>query len=148
MTRNEALSYCAGLIDGEGSLCITKRDAVRTRKSPYYEVSVSVLMTKLRPLQFLRRHLGGSITAYPRHKDLPAHYKDRWQWRVWSKNAGYVAGQLLPFLVLKSPQARNLLAFRRLVERSKVKGGTGRCLPATEIARREALSQKMRRLNA
>lgn len=116
-------AYLAGLIDGEGSIGI------------YYNgqslvARLTIILTTPAPLKWAKNKLGvGQLRSY-----LPKNKKHRrvYHYVVLSKQAVEVIKLLLPFLKIKSAQAKNLLVFQ--VGLGKRYGVSG--MPAKELKRR------------
>lgn len=95
------LRYLAGFVDGEGSFVI------RTNKQNgkvYYAPALQVSNSDIRPLQTLQSIFGGAITINPAHRPN----RDRkviYRWACVTRQARAAAKLLLPFLVIKQPQA-------------------------------------------
>lgn len=66
--------YIAGIIDGEGSICLTKHHQNEFR-SPEIEVS----STTYEILQYLKDKIGGSISVKTKNHTI---YKDSWLWKI------------------------------------------------------------------
>ena len=66
--------YIAGIIDGEGSILLTRFHA-NEHRSP----CVSVASTTKEILSFLKEKCGGSVAVKKKYAD---HYKDSWTWSV------------------------------------------------------------------
>ena len=139
MTDNEALAYCAGLIDGEGCIKI-QRTMNKDRKSPKYETSITVRMTAKQPVEFLTKTFNGNLTS-----NILYTGKIYWSWTVLSTKAKAVAERLLPFLVFKKNQAELLIEFQN---RLTANWGSGCSLSQAEIALRDELWLRLKALHA
>lgn len=110
MNPDKKLAYCAGLIDGEGTISIYKRRPTKARKSTTTEYTgrVSITMTKIIPIQFFCRtfHVPQTQIYCRKRKGNSA---DCFCWEARYALAAKIASALLPYLQLKRPQARLLL---------------------------------------
>lgn len=97
-------AYFAGLIDGEGTISLDKVDARRPNsRNP----TVKVNMTCEAVIRALHAEYGGYLGFRPRAKE---HYKDQWIWRVKAQMARKCLEQILPYLIVKKPEAEAVLA--------------------------------------
>jgi hypothetical protein len=107
-------AYLSGLIDGEGCIFINKSKGHREncgKRGFTYHSGIAVAMTSYEMLLWAKRITGvGQIRTYKAKK----RYKQAWRWSVWSNEASTLLKNLLPFLKLKRPQARNQIKFQEL----------------------------------
>ena len=142
--KDTDLAYLAGILDGEGVITIA-----RVRPAPHvkngnarYFAKVEVQMSDHEPIEHLAR-------LYDRHimvKKITANmtkqaYRVSWQ----AKIAAALIEQVVPYLILKRPQALVLLEFQAAM----TAGGRvpGRPLTPEQITMREHYFLRMRRLN-
>lgn len=134
------LSYLAGIVDGEGHVCIcaSQRTAKRYKSKSYY-LQLRVANTNLILMGFLEK-FDGSINSYwdknPKHKTL-------YNWGIGGIHAANLLKEIYPYLLLKKEQAKIALEFQDGFKyfRSFQK------LPKEEIEKRENLVIKMKLLN-
>jgi hypothetical protein len=107
MDKETDLAYIAGIIDGEG--CITSKLHCSKNGLKRYDIHVGVDMAKIEPLQFIQAVFGGEI--HPRRPSKRGK-KEHWVLRYTGGKAAEVIEALLPYLLLKRPQAE--LALRVL----------------------------------
>ena len=74
MLTDLQIGYIAGIIDGEGSVCLT-RNAPNEHRSP----ALSVSSTTKEMLDYLKENLGGSISTAKKYKES---HKDAWHWNI------------------------------------------------------------------
>jgi len=103
------IAYLAGLIDGEGTITITRH---KQYDRPHWvcKTFVWVSNTDRKLIKLLKRRHGGScgLKGKPRLK----HHKANLYWRVMSHaNIERILKACLPFLVIKKRQAKILLKF-------------------------------------
>ena len=72
-------AYTAGVIDGEGTITLSR---LPNREFRYPCVSVSSTTKEI--LDFLKESYGGSIS---RHKTYQKHHKQSWSWKVLNRSA-------------------------------------------------------------
>lgn len=89
--------YAAGLIDGEGTITLSRLHASCRFRAPV----VSVSSTTRQLLEFLQVTFGGAICT---HKTYKAHHKPHWSWRVARNDAINFLRNVSPHL--KEPEKR------------------------------------------
>jgi len=104
------LAYTAGILDGEGCICITKRGDLRGRRHPYIMLEVIIVNTQEWLGHWLRAQFGGTLKQ--QHK-LPPN-KDLWVWNLTNTKASEFLELLLPFIHLKRPQAELAISFQHM----------------------------------
>lgn len=94
----EIYSYLAGIIDGEGSICLTRHG-----KNEFARPRVSVASTTREMVDFLKITFGGHISTKRKKKKF--YHKEAYIWAV----SGNLALDLLKKVVdfLKEPRKRN-----------------------------------------
>lgn len=102
-------AYFAGLIDGEGTICIVSNGpARRNRRSPM----IGVGMTDRAAIVALCQQFGGGPIFRPRQKE---HWNDCWFWHATDARARIVIWRVLPHLITKRADA--IVAIRHWQER-------------------------------
>lgn len=110
MTDTEA-AYWAAIIDGEGSICIT-RASMPDQRRPQYRMVLSVANTNMDLLDALARMVGvGGLTWTDRFNEK---WKAKGQLIINHEAADFVIRQCYPFLVGKREQAETAMEFMRL----------------------------------
>jgi len=104
------LAYLAGLIDGEGSITLTRRLLKGNHPMPNYLLSVSVNMTNREPVEFMSRYYRGSLSNNRKTVTGKAIY----MFRTSTLESQRMLSDISPFLKCKHRQARWALAFRKL----------------------------------
>ena len=101
------LAYTAGIIDGEGCICLSlvKEKNIRGRRQ---RLTVSVGNTDKRLTLWLKNMFGGHSVLQSRTRNN----KDYYQWRVSSKKASFFLSLILPYLKLKRRQAELGIEFQ------------------------------------
>lgn len=98
-------SWAAGIIDGEGTICI-EHNAKRGNAA---RIVIAVSNTDLRILDELKVLYGGNI-YFNKRKDRPRS-KPCWQWKITGKNTLSVISKLYPYLISKKENAEKALTF-------------------------------------
>lgn len=137
-------AYLAGLIDGEGSIAVsrtkTSASAKACKRGFAYRSSVTITMTDLPVLEWVKRTAGvGNICV---KKARSRNHKQAWSWTAWSNEAASLLDQILPYLRVKAGQAENLIEFQGAMRQPGSKG-----LTDGEWASREAHYNKSQCLN-
>ena len=138
LSVREVKAYLAGLMDGEGSFMIRKRNAPnRTQYMP----AVSIAMTDRDGIDLISSIYGGAIhitTLSPGHNAQPYY-----NWRVDSKNKIVnILSDILPYLRVKRTQAVLLLEYI-----SKFSHGKGCAFSDDERLEQDLYYQICTRLN-
>ena len=145
--------YCrlAAFIDGEGSIGVHKTRTKHTlamlrRASPKYQMSVCVINTNQILIKWLKDNFGGSITTRKKAKE---NHKTAYRWVVGDQRAVVILRKVLPFLVIKTPQAKLAIEFTEgFVKGASLGHGHGSRVSEKEIERRDRIHAKLKVLNA
>lgn len=127
-------AYTAGLVDGEGTILLTKWGSS-------YLPLINVTNTDQRAVDWLRQRFGGKI--YRSKRALPQH-KTALRWTLTGKWAAAFIREILPYLVLKREQAMLLLEY--YAPGAHFHWGN-RALPTEELQRRRELHDAISALN-
>lgn len=103
-------AWAAGIIDGEGCICI------KVMKHKYYALHVIVGQsgeTKPRMLSALKKHYGGNLSPQATTRNRI----QKWAWQVICANAEHVLRCVLPYMVQKRDQALVALKHRVAIKR-------------------------------
>ncbi len=93
MNYDVEAAYTAGIIDGEGSISLT-----RNRKSRWPSPQVSVASTDKELLEWLHTRFGGSITTkQPRKQEHSISY----DWKLTDRRALSLLKLIRPFLIIR-----------------------------------------------
>ena len=95
------LAYAAGIIDGEGCICLM-RDTSKKNGRTKYTLSVQVVMTNKCVVEYLRHTFGGLIREDDGSKK---GYSKVYYWGVRTRQVGILLKKILPFLRGKRKQA-------------------------------------------
>lgn len=100
------LRYAAGLLDGEGCFMVIR--TVSPHHHQYFIPTVSVSNTNRNILECLAHTFGGSVGSHgKKRKGAKLAYK----WRMTGIRVAEFIREVGPYLIIKKPVARTLLAF-------------------------------------
>lgn len=112
------LAYCAGIVDGEGTLGIrTRKYCTKNGNSLYFTPVMMVEMTNKATVEYVASILGCHVNPPRQDKRLTKNGKIRklsWRFICSSQKLAKNIGLLLPYLVTKKPQAELILEFYTL----------------------------------
>lgn len=133
MTQEQLLGYCAGFMDGEGTIIVGKSQQAK-RNFPSYGLAIKVAQKEQEPLRLLQSLFGGTIYTTTR-KGIRMIY-------VWSLDGQATQRRCLevltPLLICKKVEAEIALRFLSLCEEQSPLGAH---LKEHHRAAREALYQ-------
>jgi len=110
MNLTEAeLGYIAGIVDGEGSVCITRDHGRHGKKRAYYCLRLSVANTNKELIEWLKSVTGGHMNPRPYYVGRT----EAWQWVVSGDNAVYWLERLMPYLRIKRVRAEIGMNFQK-----------------------------------
>lgn len=139
----ETLAYIAGIIDGEGTIFISRGKPTGDRTSPSYVACLRVGNTDRRLIDFLYQAF--QFGGVNERRTIDSRWKTCWMWAVTGPNAGKATRAVRPFLLLKGAQADLLLEFLDNFRSFELNGRHG--VGTEELDRREMLRQRIRALN-
>jgi LAGLIDADG-like domain len=126
-------AYIAGIIDGEGTVTLTRK---RPNETP--SPNVSVANASLPLLIWAKKKIGGHISTKRKYK---SHHRQTYVWCITHNKALRFLNEIKAFLIIKRPQAELILKdYKTLTMR------TGKYTPAMLKAKMELVS-KIRKLN-
>ena len=132
------LAYFAGLFDGEGCVNVSEVKPRPGKYSPTFQTLAQVSMTDRKSLDLLLSSFGGNVRLVTKKGSRPI-----WVWRVYHKAAKRFLEAILPYLIVKKPQAELLIELEKGVWG---RGGRKR-LSDGEISRRRQIKDKVCALN-
>lgn len=113
--REVDLAYVAGLLDGEGTFCISKSTYKIGKRKPCFTPYVRVGMVTKMPLEIIKDITGmGTITYDARDKRSGFGYRQQgfWLWSVCTvTRIPEFLELMLPYIRLKKPQAELMKKF-------------------------------------
>lgn len=135
-------SYLAGIIDGEGSIFISR---INNKKSGnvWYRLQVSCAMTENSAINLLRKTFTPDTKQFIYRGGREKGYKPSYQWLVTGGTAKSILKQLLPYLLVKREQAQMGIKFQEWRERLK---NTGKPRTKKEMKKFEHYYTKLKEL--
>lgn len=131
------VAYAAGLMDGEGSVIIHK-----SKRS--YWLQTRITNTDRGLLEFMKRNFGGFIAkqgaAGP--NSGPRRTKECWYWAITTNQAAAFLVEVIPYLIVKKPQAEIAIEFQDRIHKAN-----GIRLTDEELKIRESYKQRISCLN-
>ena len=119
MTLETNYAYMAGLVDGEGCICIQMilpeqhfKYYRKYRPSPQYQLKISIDMCSLDCLKKAQGVFGGKITSREREGTRFKIY----HWYLFSLNAANALKKMLPYLQEKKQQAITAIDFQKIIK--------------------------------
>lgn len=111
------LPYLAGIMDSDGNFKIERRKNVKGMLNPHYRIAIRASQVAPSPaVELFAATFGGNVkvrgSGGSEHRPL-AH------WSLYDRSAEPVIAALLPYLVIKAPEARLLLRLRELKAKRK-----------------------------
>lgn len=140
-------AYIAGIIDGEGSFIILKRDNLYTKKThklrnPYYIGGFCIGMVEKQPIELISSIIGkGKV-----YEECVPNKRSIWRIRCMGNQlVRSFLDKIMPYLIVKKPQAELLYDF---LSNWEIPYRRSEGISEKELQRREEAYQKMRKLNA
>ena len=130
-------AWLAGIVDGEGSFVISRTRVQENRVGFSYRGAMNISNTSEEMMKHILKITGvGNLTRLPESR---FDWKDRFNYNASAGAVRVLLPKIMPYLVLKRPQAEVMTEFLGLI------GGQG-CKVAYD-GRIDFLYQKMRALN-
>jgi len=141
-TDTHVLAYLAGIVDGEGSICIYgdhKKAGVGYHR---YRLSLAIAMQNKPVLELFVQAFGGKV--YIKHTNLKVHHSPYWRVLYLDYRAAQVLPYLRPYLRIKAEQADLAIAFQASRIRKR---GLHHVLPTSYWEDAQTMKEKMSELN-
>ena len=113
-------TWLAGVIDGEGSIYISKVKDKRSRRGFFYKPFLSVSNSDTNLVSKVREIIGAGFVGTKKEKRFD--WKDRCEFKGQGSVLRGVLPQILPHLVIKQEVARRMLEFLEFVETESIDG--------------------------
>ncbi|MBI3937130.1 MAG: hypothetical protein HY323_09150 [Betaproteobacteria bacterium] len=123
---NTKLAYFAGLVDGEGSICIKRTHASNAMRSPSYIFSLTIEMADPRPVDAFCAHFGLRKTFSSSRWRARANHRRMHVAHVGGRRGIVILRRLLPYLVAKPEETRLAIAFYQRTVASQNRWAVGR----------------------
>lgn len=104
------LAYIAGFFDGEGCVVINKY--IHTNGKEYSQMRVIISNTNLEVLTQIQARFGGAILS----KNVSGNHKRGYELRLLSWSGANILKFMLPYLIVKSKQARVGIEFQNTMD--------------------------------
>lgn len=148
MNEQELIAYLAGLFDAEGSILIDKKKPRWSNKSVQYILTVAVTNTRPELVRFIHQRHGGHVVGPVQTKE---GQKPFYRWTLAGASARDFLRDIEPYLIVKRDRVALAYELQDRIDNYHVRGlGQGRGtspMPNEEIAAREDIYQRFRRLN-
>jgi hypothetical protein len=135
------IAYMAGIIDGEGTIGITKVTPKRYT-NPRYTARIHFANVNKDVVDLFASVFGGSV----REERVPNRQLIYRWYRVGNPITKEILLQLQPYLIIKKRQADTVMEFLNIVNAKGFQRNQG--VPIEELQRREDFFQKVKELNA
>jgi hypothetical protein len=136
-------AYLAGIMDGEGSISLavhTTRKTKEGRPATSPKLLVQISGTDEALIRWIYKTIGGGHVVVGYRPKRP-HHKTAYSWRAWGEVAAIFLEAILPYMRVKTEQAK--LGLRA----HKMKGPAGIKLGTKEMEFRLSLREEMIKLN-
>lgn len=139
------LSYIGGLIDGEGSIMITRSTSGYGRITPSYTPRIKISMTDIEALEFVLEKTGCGKINREVDRRKGSKRKVIYQWQIHSiQKCGEFAEMIIPYLIVKGKQAKLMSEYcSKFCRQRKCMDG----VPFDERSYREEVYEQMHKLN-
>ncbi len=108
LTTETELAYAAGVLDGEGSVCL-----IKSRKGRLPSPQVSIVSTDRELAYWFKTRFSGTVVRKRKRK---AHHSDAYDWRLIDRNALRFLALARPFLTLERKIARGDLLLNEYLD--------------------------------
>lgn len=130
-------AYLAGIIDGEGSICISKSIG-KGGRSTVYQPIIGVSNTAKGLIDWLHDTFGGTRTEYTPKQTPKNARKHVWRWQVTGEDITYILKLIHPFSTIKIDEIEIMLEMRATYVNRSEKGHQGsKRIPPDVLALRE-----------
>ena len=114
ITIQEKIAYLAGIVDGEGCICMTRGFSSRKASGPTFKIRLTICSTSLVLLDWLVVNFGGNYTKKALKIGMENKHSKSYNWNIHCDKAGQIIEMVLPYLVIKKRQAELVLAYRKI----------------------------------
>lgn len=148
---NNIKPYLAGILDGEGYIGLLKHNKKRKNGDPYYRYVPRLAISFLdkernrEVLNLFKATYGGLIYDKKLYEynsgAIRKSHNPMICYELWNNDVRILLTDLLPYLIIKKPQAELLLAIKYNPK------GSRKALDETEITHRQFICEKIKSLN-
>lgn len=118
MTKTNLYAYLAGFLDGEGTFSVSKPNKACSQNYARITCPQVVSPESLKIMNLLKKTFRGCFII---RKPSGKNQRDYYLWRISNRRASFCAQTLLPFLIIKKPQAKLLIEIQSRVTKQEWK---------------------------
>lgn len=138
-------AYLAGIVDGEGTISMTKERNLTGDRKLRFRVHLTVRNTSMDLVGWLVAFVGGQVNpTYPKSNRHKTSYRVWWP----EKSAELIVKAILPYLAVKKTQAELFLRYREVQKWSYENRRSTRAKMKSIRVLRDWFFDEFRRLNA
>jgi hypothetical protein len=143
------LAYVAGIIDGEGSICVFEHYHKNSNGNRYQRMvlRLQVANTDIGLITWLVDLFGGVVAEKMRPQIAIGIWKPAYEWQSGYQNGARVLELVLPYLRVKRRQAELYLECAATMRHWGKGRGGGRGVPEVVVARRASIAHEIKELN-
>lgn len=142
----ESHIYLAGVLDADGSVCISKATAesmkMGSNYNPRYVLYMNIVNTSLELMEWLVQNFGG---RYKVRKKLSENHRTTYDWRLQNNQTVEILKLIIPYLIIKKERA--LHGINYIDGMPPRPTGRGAKTSPDEVSRREIFYLKMKEMN-
>lgn len=143
----EDCAYLAGIIDGEGSIVVSKSPGKEGR-SLCYQPFISVSNTEIGLIDWLHKTFGGTRTKYTPKQTPKNSRKQVFKWQVTGTNIDVICDLIRPYSVIKKDQIDQMIILRSTYGKRGLHCKTsGNVLTKETLSIRESCFQALKMLH-
>ena len=135
--KDTELSYIAGLVDGEGSISISKP----TNSNNSFTLEVTVTNKDKQVISWLKESFGGGIRVKYKPEEK-FYWSDCYGWKISAQKGLVFLKKILPFLRIKKRQAELAIEFQE-----SIRYMSGKLVPTNTLNVRYGMWKSMIKLN-
>lgn len=132
-------AYLAGIIDGEGTICIAHKNRKKHKESRYHQPYLSITQADVPYIEWLYGVLGELGNIHIRFK---GQHRIQCSWNIYSGKAVAVLERVLPYLRIKKLQAEGAIELQKHIDSNKM-----RPLAKEDLEYRDWVKQRISDLN-
>lgn len=120
--KTEIIAYFAGILDGEGSICIGSYTKTKGGK-PLWSLSIQVSNTEEKMIDWLIENIGGKKYIYTRAQTPKNSRKTVYRWQILGHKMYEICLLVLPYSVIKKRQLEIMIAFSESLKNKDYRKG-------------------------
>lgn len=144
----EAIIYLAGIVDGEGCLCISKHKSNHNR-GYNHQARLEISNTDKRLLEWIKERFGGRVAVYSHAQQPKNSRQTSYRWICEGKRLTHICELIYPFSVIKKEQIEIILQIRYSMQKPTSHKGKQcfQAVPQSELDLRDDLFMKLKKLH-